>query len=272
MSLSRHMEKTAPSLFSLHGKVVVLTGAAGGFGRELALGFAQTGASLALLDQNPGGIEVVAALIQSRCPGSPSFNRPLDVADEGQVRSAVAEVHQQLGRIDVLVHVAGAARLAPLADMATADFDYTLASHLRGTFLMVREVGRLMRRQGGGSIVLMSSIASQCALGRGTAAYAAAKAGVNALVRELAVEWAPDRVRVNAVAPCQFRTPGLKSRLADAQFNPDGSLEARMIAAIPAGRLGEPEEIVGPCLFLASAAASMVTGHVLFVDGGYTAR
>jgi len=262
----------AAGLFSLRGKVVLLTGASGGFGTALAEGFVGSGAALALVDRNEEGLNNLADSLRGQFPEASCFCRVLDVSEESQVIEAVSEVDRHFGCIDVLVHVAGAARLAPLAEMSTADFDFTLGSHLRGTFLVTREAGRLMRRQKKGSIVLMSSIASQCALGRGTGAYAAAKAGVNALVRELAVEWAPAGIRVNAVAPCQFRTPGLASILSDQKTNPTGDLEARMTAAIPAGRLGEPSEIVGPCLFLASDAASMVTGHVLYADGGYTCR
>lgn len=262
------IEITPADLFAFAGRVVFLTGAAGGFGRELAAGFARQGASLVLVDCELGPLESIrVALDSSRCLACVA-----DVSDEAQVTAVVSHAQDRFGRIDVLVHVAGAAKLVPIAEMAAAEFDFTVGSHLRGTFLIVREVGRRMCVQGGGSIVLMSSIASQCALGRGTGAYAAAKAGVNALVRELAVEWAPHRVRVNAVAPCQFRTPGLQSVLTDSRLNPNGELEDKMIAAIPLGRLGEPREIVGPCLFLASDAASMVTGQVLFVDGGYTAR
>ena len=259
-------------LFSVRNKVVLITGASGGFGAALAHGFATSGAVVALIDQHADGLKSIADSLSDKFPYASCFNRALDISVESEVVQAVKDIDGQFGGIDVLVHVAGAARLAPIADMSTADFDFTLGSHMRGTFLITREVGRLMRREKKGSIVLMSSIASQCALGRGTGAYAAAKAGVNALVRELAVEWALDGIRVNAVAPCQFRIPGLASILADPKTNPSGDLEARMTAAIPAGRLGEPAEIVGPCIFLASDAASMVTGHVLYADGGYTCR
>ncbi|MBU3666389.1 MAG: SDR family oxidoreductase [Chthoniobacterales bacterium] len=263
-------KSTAPDLFQMGGKVVLLTGAAGGFGRALAQGFAQFGASLVLVDQEAMALQALATELETN--GTPCLACAADVSVESEVALVTARALEHFNRIDVLLHVAGAAKLSPVTEMSTADFDFTIGSHLRGTFFLVRETGRIMCRQGGGSVVLMSSLASQRALGRGTGPYAAAKAGVNALVRELAVEWAPHNIRVNAVAPCQFRTPGLLAMLADPNFNPGGDLQNRMVSAIPLGRLGEPAELVGPCVFLASEAGSMVTGQVLFVDGGYTAK
>ena len=124
----------------------------------------------------------------------------------------------------------------------------------------------------GGSVIHMSSIASVRALGRGLGVYAATKAGINALVRELAVEWAPYNIRVNALAPCQFKTIAFEGLLNDPRFGGKKSLTEKMLSKIPLNRFGEPDEIVGPCIFLASDASSMVTGHVLFVDGGYLAQ
>jgi NAD(P)-dependent dehydrogenase (short-subunit alcohol dehydrogenase family) len=114
-------------------------------------------------------------------------------------------------------------------------------------------------------------VASVAALGRGTGPYSAAKAGVNALTRELAVEWAKSGVRVNAIAPCQIDTPQLRKLLVDPQFDAD-KLMNTWLNAIPMGRIGEPHEVAGPCIFLASDAASLITGHVLLVDGGYTIK
>jgi NAD(P)-dependent dehydrogenase (short-subunit alcohol dehydrogenase family) len=144
-------------------------------------------------------------------------------------------------------------------------------ANLKGTFLCCQAVGVVMLGQKSGNIINIVSVGGMVAVGRGTAAYGASKGGVVMLIRELAVEWASRGVRVNGIAPCQFRTPMLEAVLSDPQYNPDQLMQT-WITNIPLGRIGEMEEIVGPAIFLASDAASMVTGHILAVDGGYLAR
>jgi NAD(P)-dependent dehydrogenase (short-subunit alcohol dehydrogenase family) len=128
-----------------------------------------------------------------------------------------------------------------------------------------------MLKNGGGTMINFSSIAGQVGVGRGANAYCASKGGVDALTKQLALEWADRGIRVNAIAPCQFMTPGLKEVMAERQFDP-AKLMQTWVSNIPLGRVGEPDEIVGPALFLASKASSMVTGIIMPVDGGYLAR
>jgi NAD(P)-dependent dehydrogenase (short-subunit alcohol dehydrogenase family) len=150
--------------------------------------------------------------------------------------------------------------------MTQDQWDRVIDIDLKGVWLFNQEAGKHMIQRGhGGSIINMSSIASIVGLTTGNANYSAAKGGVNALTRDLAVEWAKHRIRVNAIAPVQFKTPLVKNLLAQ---KPE--TEAYFVNRIPLGRLGEVHEIVGPAVFLASAAASMVTGHILVVDGGNT--
>jgi L-rhamnose 1-dehydrogenase len=264
-------QSTAWQRFALDGQVAIVTGAAGALGSAISMGLAQHGADVALTDLRAEAAKEVAQRVAVL--GGKTYTIPCDVRDAEQVAAAVAGTIEALGRVDIVVHTAGVARLTPLVEMPLEQFQQTLLSCLTGGFLVCRAAAKQMIRQGdGGSMVVVSSIASARALGRGTGAYAAAKAGLNAMVRELAVELAPHGIRVNAVAPCQFMTPSLKVVLNDTRYGGPEELSARMLARIPVGRFGQPEDLVGPCVFLASRAASMVTGQVLFVDGGYTAQ
>ena len=178
---------------------------------------------------------------------------------------------KRLGTIDILVNCAGIPQHNPAEDTPVEVWDRVLDINLRGTFLCCQAAARVMLPKQKGVIINFSSIAGFVGVGRGANAYCASKGGINTLTKQLALEWADRGIRVNAIAPCQFMTPGLKAVMAKPQFDPEKLMQT-WESNIPLGRVGEPEEIVGPVLFLASDASSMVTGVVLPVDGGYLAR
>jgi NAD(P)-dependent dehydrogenase (short-subunit alcohol dehydrogenase family) len=256
-------------LFNLTGTHALITGAGGGIGRALASGFAACGADVACVDLSeefakPGVDAVFRA-------GRRAIPVACDVKEPEAVKIAVARTLQCFGKIDILVNLAGSGILKPALEFTLTDWNHMVDTYLRGTFLFCQEVGAHMIKRGSGSIINISSIASLVALGRGTAPYAAVKAGVNALTRELAVEWATKGIRVNAIAPCQIDTPQLRALFDNPQFTQHG-LMTSWLENIAMKRLGRPDELVGPAIFLASNASSLVTGHILVVDGGYTLK
>jgi NAD(P)-dependent dehydrogenase (short-subunit alcohol dehydrogenase family) len=252
-------------LFRLDGRVAVITGAGGAFGRAIARGFASVGARVFLTDLEPHRLQETAALVQA--DGGVCATAVCDTGSNADVDAAFAQLDRDFGQVDVLVNNAGGNPMQGRPEVFPLEiWEQVLRTNLTGYFLNARAAGSRMVAQGrGGSIVNVSSIASESSLGRGNLAYGASKSGVNQLTRELAVEWAHHRIRVNGIQPCQFLNEGWRSAVADPGRAP---LVQRVLSGIPLGRMGEPHEIVGPVLFLASDAASMVTGVLLPVDGG----
>jgi len=252
-------------LFRLDGRVALVTGAGGSFGRAIARGFARAGAHLFLTDVNATTLAETARQVEAE--GGRCATWPGDTGSSADVDAVFAHLDEAFGQIDVLVNIAGIGGARKRPDTyPLEDWEQTLRVNLTGPFLTCRAAGhRMIARGRGGSIVNVSSIAGSSSLGRGSLAYGASKSGLDELTRELAVEWARHRIRVNAVKPCQFLNEGWRARVADPAEAP---LVARVISGIPMGRMGEPEELLGPVLFLASDAASMVTGVLLPVDGG----
>lgn len=256
-------------LFDLTGRRALVTGAGVGFGEAISLALADQGCDVAVSDLKPDDAEKTEARIREK--GRKSFALPANVAKPKEITSMVTAAARELGGLDILVNCAGIPQHDPAEDTPVETWDLVLNINLRGTFLCCQAAARVMLPQKRGAIVNFSSIAGQVGVGRGANAYCASKGGVDTLTKQLALEWADRGIRVNAIAPCQFMTPGLEAVLADPQFDPE-KLMKTWVSNIPLGRVGETGEIVGPVLFLVSDAASMVTGVVLPVDGGYLAR
>jgi 3-oxoacyl-[acyl-carrier protein] reductase len=244
----------------LAGKTAVVTGGGSGIGRAAARRFAAEGARVAVVDLDGDAAEATRAEL-----GDDALALQLDVTDADAVGARIAEIADALGRIDVYFNNAGVPQAAKkLEDTSAAEWDRIMDVNLRAFFVGAQAVAPLMRAAGGGSIVVTSSIAA--ARPRpGIATYVASKAGVNGLVRALALELAPDRIRVNAIAPVAVRTPMLKEfAFADSE---QATIE-RVEGSIPLGRLTEPEDVAAAALYLASDEARCITGIVLNVDGG----
>jgi NAD(P)-dependent dehydrogenase (short-subunit alcohol dehydrogenase family) len=250
--------------FDVTGKVAMVTGAARGLGRAIALALADAGADVVLglrgAGSDGGLVEEIEAM------GRRVLAVPCEVSDLDQVRAAVDVAVDRLGRMDILVNNAGASPENPAEDVREDDFDRTVAVNLKGTFFLTQAVGRVMIRQGSGRIVMIGSQAGSVAL-PGESVYCMTKAAVAHLARCLAVEWGPHGITVNCVAPTFIRTPGTSEALADPAFEAD---VVERIAALH--RIGDPMDVAGAVLYLCSPAGSLVTGHTLLVDGGWTAR
>ncbi len=248
----------------LDGRVALVTGAARGIGRAAALALAHAGADVALglrdVDADQGLAAEITAL------GRRALPLQMDVGSLEQVRAAVARADAELGSIDVLVNNAGASPENPAEDVREEDFDLTVRVNLKGTFFVSQAVGRLMIRRGFGRIVNIGSQAGLVAL-RAESVYCMTKAAISHLTRCLAVEWGRHGITVNCVAPTFIETPGTEPALADPAFRAEVT---ENIAGLH--RIGAPMEVAGAVVFLASPAASLITGVTLPIDGGWTAR
>ena len=250
---------TGVDLFRLDGQTALVVGGAGGLGAAMARGLAAAGAAVAVGDANAPQAKLVADGIAAA--GGRALTVAVDVTDAASVERMAVEVEAALGPIDVLVNSAGITHRSPAAEFPEAAWHRVIAVNLTGVFLGCRVVGGRMLARRRGRIVNIASIAGQIGL-TGTVAYAASKGGVVMLTRALAVEWAPHNVRVNAIAPSWF-----ESNIGDLIHREPGYAE-RAMRRVPAGRMGTPDELIGAVLYLASDASTMVTGHVLAVDGG----
>jgi NAD(P)-dependent dehydrogenase (short-subunit alcohol dehydrogenase family) len=248
------------SLFGLGGKVAVVTGAARGLGQAIAAAMAAHGASVVLADVDGQACEAAAA--ELREDGGDVLAVSCDVSDPAAVAQLAEIVNGWRGGIDILVCNAGIQGPAgPLAQATDADWDRVFAVNLRGAARLTNHLLPIMARQGGGSVILMSSIAGLRG-NRAIGLYGLSKAALAQLARNLAVEWGPQGIRVNAIAPGLIRTPLAHDLLASEEFM------ARRLAMTPLRRVGEPHEIAGVAVMLASPAGGFITGQTLVVDGG----
>jgi NAD(P)-dependent dehydrogenase (short-subunit alcohol dehydrogenase family) len=247
-------------IFDLQGRVAVVTGATRGIGRDIAIAMAQAGARVVVTGRTQRDIDDVVRSI-----GADAFGAVIDVTDVTQIDEAMNDIRDRAGSIDILVNNAGLGANHRAEDITEADWDSMMDVNLKGLFFCCRAAGRIMLEQGRGRIINMSSQAGVVGI-RNHAVYSASKGGVNMLTKVLALEWSSRGVNVNAVAPTFVRTPGTAARLDDSDTAAD------IVARIPIGRVGSTTDVAGAVIYLASPASSLVTGHTLLVDGGWTAQ
>jgi NAD(P)-dependent dehydrogenase (short-subunit alcohol dehydrogenase family) len=247
--------------FGLDGKIALVTGASRGIGRACALGCAGSGADVIVGVRKAE--DGAALVVEIEGLGRRALAVQMDLTDLGGMREAVAKAHQAFGRIDVLVNNVGLGPENLAENVTEADFDLTVDVNLKGTFFTTQAVGRLMIAQQSGRIINISSQAGTVTL-KGEAIYCMTKAAINHLTRCLAAEWAPHHITVNSVAPTFIWTDGTRPSLADPDFH------AHVLGHIPLGRIGDPIDVAGTVVFLASPAASLITGANILVDGGWS--
>jgi NAD(P)-dependent dehydrogenase (short-subunit alcohol dehydrogenase family) len=257
------MQKDLPQ-FDLKGQVALVTGAARGLGRAISLALAHAGADLALGLRNVGAHGGLPQEIEGF--GRKALPLQMNMTRMDEIDDAVKQTVARFGKIDILINNAGVAPGNPAEDVREEDFDLTLAINLKGTFFASQAAGRAMIAQKSGCIVNMSSQAGFAALPT-ESVYCMTKAAIAHLTKCLAIEWGKHNIRVNAVAPTFIHTPGTEPALSDPEFRAE---VVERIAALH--RIGEPMEVAGAVVFLASSAASLITGHTLLIDGGWTAR
>lgn len=249
------------TLFGLSGRVALVTGAAQGMGRAIALGFAEAGADLLLVDINAEGMRVTAR----ECTRLGSRVVPVagDVTDVDQVAAIYRQIDQEFGHIDVAVNVFGPGFLAAPEDILLNDFQRVIHGLVTARFYSCQQAGQRMLARGKGSIINFCSIAGVSALGRGNFAYSVGMGAIAQMTRELSTEWSGRGVRVNAILPAQVTNPGLEARM-----SADPNLKSTFLRGLPIGRMGAPEDVKGLAIFLASDASAWITGALIPLDGG----
>ena len=252
-------------MFRLDGKVAVVIGGAGGIGELIAAGLAKQGAKVAIASRNIQKLEEVAHRIQSESK-SESVAFQVDVTDEQSVAQLVEKVVSRFGTVDILVNSQGVNLKRSATEFPVGDWDLMFGVNVKGTMLTCREFGKVMISKEKGKIINLSSVRGiRATLWGGNEAYCATKGAVDMITRTLAAEWAPHNINVNAIAPSLIYTELAARTLQDPE-----RLQ-RYLANVPLKRVGQPKDVVGLCVFLASDASDFITGQILYVDGGLTA-
>lgn len=256
------------ALFDISGKVAIVTGASGAFGALAAQVFASAGARLALVAGNSQALAATAE--DCAALGAETLSMNMRPDSEAGCDSIVAETVKRFGRVDILVVASGKNDVSKIVDMAPERFLDVMDANVTQSWLMARAVGkRMLEQDEGGKIVLMSSARGLLGHPAGYSAYCASKAAIDGITRALGCEWGSTGITVNAIAPTVFRSPLTAWMFEDTEKASE--VRKGFLARVPKGRLGEPEDLAGPLLFLASRASDFYTGHTLYADGGYTA-
>jgi len=249
-------------LFEIAGKVVLVSGSSRGLGSAIARGLGEAGATVVLNGRDESRLR--KAVDEFKADDIHALGFAFDVTSAGQIAAAIPKIESQVGPIDVLVNNAGIMRRAPLEDLSEQDWRDVLDTNLTAPFLLAQQVARGMIRRKQGKIINICSLMSE--LGRNTTgAYAAAKGGLRMLTRAMATEWARHNIQVNGIGPGYFLTE-MTGKLAE-----DPKFDAWLRARTPAGRWGDPRELVGTAIFLAAPASDFVNGQIIYVDGGILA-
>jgi gluconate 5-dehydrogenase len=251
-------------MFRLDGKVALVTGGAGGIGRTLALGLSQYGAKVVVSSRNREALAEAARQIKARTGGE-AVAIAADVTDESSMRDLVATIVAELGTIDILVNAMGVNVKRNALEYPMDDWSRLFEVNVKGTMIACKQAGQVFKEKKSGKIINLSSVRGKRGYTGGNVGYCATKGAVEMITKALALEWAPYRIHVNALGPSLIITPGT----VHIRNNPRLAEEYR--AAIPLGRLGEPDDLIGACVFLASGASDFMTGQTLYVDGGLTA-
>jgi NAD(P)-dependent dehydrogenase (short-subunit alcohol dehydrogenase family) len=251
------------ALFDVNGKVALITGATGGFGRAAVRGLAAAGAKVMATARTLSALERLVKEIREE-GGQAAFSEGNPVNHE-DVKRVIKDTVDTFGGIDILVTAAGINKVKPIIEQSVQDWEEVMDVNMKGTYLFCKEVGKVMVEQGrGGKVILVGSARGHLGLGN-YSAYSPSKGAVHLLAKTLGCEWGPQKINVNAIAPTVFRTP-----LTQWMFD-DNAFYMNFLKRIPIGRLGEPEDFIGTVIFLSSKASDFMTGAIVDVDGGYTA-
>jgi NAD(P)-dependent dehydrogenase (short-subunit alcohol dehydrogenase family) len=250
-------------LFSVSGKVAVVTGATGGFGHTASRALAQAGAKVMLTGRNENELKGLLAEIEK--DGGTAAYSVGDPTIHDDVKRVVKDAVDKFGGIDILITAAGFNKPGPIVDQPVEEFDMIMNANVKGTWLFLKEVGKVMIAQKrGGKVILLGSVRGETSF-TNLGVYAPSKAAIHLLAKTMAFEWGKEKINVNAIAPTVFRT-----KLTQWIFDNEMALK-NLLPQIPIGRLGEPEDFVGTVIFLSSKASDFMTGAIIPVDGGFLA-